>query len=138
MDNLLPCPICGDKLKIHGPEDWKPTRYDPDSGGDPYSASCDCGFHYSNGSYDYSEFILCLNRRAQPSEKPLTLDELRQMDGEPVWVERLWGAKIKKWIIASPNEYGLTQGVHEKSQFMAWKTYGVLWRALRSKPKEEV
>lgn len=76
-------------------------------------------------------------RRAQPSEKPLTLEELRGMDGEPVWVERLWGAKIKKWIIASPNEYGLTQGVHEKSQFMAWKTYGVLWRALRSRPKEE-
>lgn len=75
-EKLLPCPICGDKLKIHGPEDWKPTCYDPDSGGDPYSASCDCGFHYSNGSYDYSEFILCLNRRAQPDNAPLTFREL--------------------------------------------------------------
>lgn len=63
----LPCPICGDELKIHGPEDWHPTPYDPDSGGDPYSAFCDCGFQYSNGSYDYSEFVLCLNRRAQPA-----------------------------------------------------------------------
>src|SRR5574344_1734135 len=60
----LPCPICGDELKIHGPEDWHPTPYDPDSGGDPYNAVCDCGFRYSNGSYDYAEFIACLNRRA--------------------------------------------------------------------------
>ena len=70
MSELKKCPICGAELKVHGPEDWKPTRYDPDSGGDPYSASCDCGFHYSNGSYDYSEFILCLNRRAQPENEP--------------------------------------------------------------------
>lgn len=67
----LPCPICGDELKIHGPEDWHPTPYDPDSGGDPYNAVCDCGFQYSNGSYDYAEFIACLNRRAQPANEPL-------------------------------------------------------------------
>lgn len=67
---LLPRPICGDKLKIHGPEDRKPTYSDPDSGGDPYSAFCDCGFQYSNGSCDYSEFVLCLNRRAQTENKP--------------------------------------------------------------------
>lgn len=32
------------------------------------------------------EAIAAWNRRAQQENKPLTLDELRQMDGEPVWV----------------------------------------------------
>ena len=27
------------------------------------------------------------NRRAQPDNEPLTLDELRGMDGEPVWLK---------------------------------------------------
>ena len=33
---LAPC-MCGRTPKEHGPEDWKPTFYDPDSGGDPVS-----------------------------------------------------------------------------------------------------
>ena len=65
-----PCPICGAELKIYGPEDWRPTFNDPDSGGEPYNAVCDCGFKYSNMSYDYTEFIACLNRRAQPVNEP--------------------------------------------------------------------
>lgn len=75
----LPCPICGDELKIRGPEDWHPTPHDPDSGGDPYNAVCDCGFQYSNGSYDYAEFIACLNRRAQSANEPL-----EQMKAQPI------------------------------------------------------
>ena len=35
MSELKPCPICGGTLKIYSPEDWKPTFYDFDSGGDP-------------------------------------------------------------------------------------------------------
>lgn len=86
MDELKTCPICGSKLTIHGPEDWKPTFYDPDSGGDPYNAVCDCGFQFSIGYCEYDEFIKALNRRPAPENKPLTLDELREMDGEPVKV----------------------------------------------------
>ena len=74
-----PCPICGAELKIYGPEDWEPSFYDPDSGGDPYEANCDCGFSFSTDTYDYAEFVAALNRRAQPANEPLTLDELRKM-----------------------------------------------------------
>lgn len=87
MDELKTCPICGSKLTIHGPEDWKPTFYDPDSGGDPYNAVCDCGFQFSIGYCEYDEFIKALNRRPAPENKPLTLEQLRQMDGEPIWFD---------------------------------------------------
>ena len=66
-----PCPICGAELKIYGPEDWEPSFYDPDSGGDPYEANCDCGFSFSTGTYDYAEFVAALNRRAQLANVPL-------------------------------------------------------------------
>lgn len=62
---IKPCPICGGKLQVHGPEDWKPSFYDPDSGGDPYSAVCDCGFHFQSNHYDFEEFAKALNRRTE-------------------------------------------------------------------------
>lgn len=41
----------------------------------------------STGYYDSAEKANeAWNRRAQPENEPLTLDELRQMDGEPVWI----------------------------------------------------
>ena len=65
-----PCPICGAELKIYGPEDRSPTFYDPDSGGDPYAANCDCGFSFQRNDYDYAVFFAALNRRAQPDQLP--------------------------------------------------------------------
>lgn len=87
MSELKKCPLCGAELKVYGPEDWKPTFYDPDSGGDPYTAVCDCGFNFHTNHYDYAEFVKAVNRRAQPENKPLTLDELLQLDGEPVYYD---------------------------------------------------
>ena len=75
MNELKPCPICGATLKIYSPEDWEPSFYDPDSGGDPYEANCDCGFSFSTGTYDYAEFVAALNRRAQLANDPLTLKQ---------------------------------------------------------------
>lgn len=72
MDKLRECPMCGSELKVHGPEDWKPTYSDPDSGGDPYSAHCDCGFEFSVGHCDWSEFVKACNRRPEPENKPLS------------------------------------------------------------------
>lgn len=71
MSELKNCPICGAELKVHGPENWTPTFYDPDSGGDPHEAHCDCGFRFSTGTFDYAEFVAALNRRAQPENEPI-------------------------------------------------------------------
>jgi len=92
-----PCPICGAALKIYRPEDWNPSFCDPDSGGDPYNAVCDCGFSFSTGTYDYAAFVSALNRRAEPANDPLTLEQLRKMHGEPVWVVPNRG--IAKWYL---------------------------------------
>lgn len=61
--DLKPCPFCGGEVNVYGPEDWHPTFYDPDSGGDPVSMCCDCGLTFSIGSYDYQETYDAWNRR---------------------------------------------------------------------------
>lgn len=141
MNNLLPCPFCGGEAVAFK------DNYDKCG---VYCSCCnmilgvalECGTELKDGwraEFETpEEAISAWNRRAQPSEKPLTLDELRGMDGEPVYVIRVSGAKIKMWVIACPNEYGLTQDRNAESQLMAWSTYGRVWLAFRSKPKEEV
>jgi hypothetical protein len=52
MDELKSCPLCGEKAEvIGGEENWRPSFYDPDSGGDPYHIQCTkCG---CSGGYHY-------------------------------------------------------------------------------------
>lgn len=73
---------------------------------------------------------------------PLTLDELRQMDGEPVFladlvhksdptVADLWGG----WIVfTNHNQNGFIQ---RGGGFFSNYWYGKSWLAYRSKPKED-
>lgn len=139
MDELKTCPICGSKLTIHGPEDWKPTFYDPDSGGDPYNAVCDCGFQFSIGYCEYDEFIKALNRRPAPENKPLTLDQLRQMDDEPVWVCGIPGHEIKwtpGWRIIDGNRVALRQW-NDAVMYLYFADYGRTWLAYARKPEQE-
>ena len=79
------------------------------------------------------EVIELINRRAQPENKPLSLDELRQMDGEIVYC-----IPLNDW--AKVTKYGLL--FFGTEDYRSWReiedSYGVLWWALRSKPKEEV
>lgn len=61
---------------------------------------------------------------------PLTLEELRQMDGEPVWVECLTNPKCSCW------------GYHDEDGFNSYcayfddDEYGKVWLAYRRKPEE--
>lgn len=73
---LLAC-MCGRTPKEHGPEDWKPTFYAPDSGGDPVSIECECGIDFSIGSYDYYETRLAWNTRASI----LSAEEMEMIEG---------------------------------------------------------
>ena len=75
---LVPC-MCGRTPKEHGPEDWKPTFYDPDSGGDPVSIECECGIGFSIWSYDYYETRLAWNTRAPI----LSAEEMERLEAQP-------------------------------------------------------
>lgn len=64
MQHLKPCPFCGKSVEVHGgSEDWKPSFSDPDSGGNSYFVACDCGLHFSSGSYELTDFANKWNKR---------------------------------------------------------------------------
>lgn len=66
---LKSCPICGNKTEIHGgPEEWKPTMTDPDSGGTPYYIKCKCGIHFETGTHEYEELLKAWNTRIDERE----------------------------------------------------------------------
>ena len=72
---LLSCPICGKEIDeekdMYIPErDWKPTFYDPDSGGDPMEIHCECGLQFCVGYVDWEDFAKAWNTR-KPVEKVL-------------------------------------------------------------------
>ena len=64
--------------------------------------------------------------------KALTLDELRQMDGEPVWVQSPGVPEYGRWAIV--------EGVGENCLFLhddfTCHDYGKTWLAYRKKSKE--
>ncbi len=90
--------------------------------------------------------IAALHAQAEAERNnPLTLDELRQMDGEPVYIASDkrgagycivdWhGAKENKWVYFSRT--GTAEGMSAKAVFA--KDYGVTWLAYRRKPKGEL
>ena len=67
------------------------------------------------------------------SDKALTLDELRQMDGEPVWVQSPGVPEYGRWAIV--------EGVGENCLFLrddfTCHDYGKTWLAYRHKPEED-
>ena len=65
--------------------------------------------------------------------EPLTLDELRKMDGEPVWVQSPGVPEYGRWAIV--------EGVEENCLFLrddfTCHDYGKTWLAYRQKPEEK-
>lgn len=61
---------------------------------------------------------------------PLAVEELRQMSGEPVWVQKLDGDK-SFWMLAYPDV------VSNRLGWLDYRDYGKCWTAYRRNPKEE-
>lgn len=79
---------------------------------------------------------------AQPENKPLTLDELREMDGEPVWLEtgevsigeQIFGCwEILEQVTATPV---LAFWFTRRKAGLTNINYGKTWLAYRYKPEE--
>lgn len=95
---LKPCPFCGSKdvsiksVLPPGGGGW---------GGPPwYEVTCN-SCHTDIDFHSLSEIntLLKWNSRAEPPNDPLTLDELRDMDGEPVWVENIKNPNESMWAL---------------------------------------
>ena len=72
---------------------------------------------------------------AKPNE-PLTLEQLRQMDGEPVWVVPIGKCKwaTRQWCVLAADE-ALIPGVDH--WWWSFEDYGETWIAYRRPPERE-
>lgn len=91
-----------------------------------------CGVH---GCAIINEAAARLESIAEPPNDPLTLDELREMDGEPVWIERVGDNSHidSNWAFVI-RENCLCKTADRCVAF--FELYGKAWLAYRRKPEE--
>lgn len=128
---LKPCPFCGSENVIFvngliGPGMW---------------VSCNDCAAIGPTCQTKEEAESAWNRRYEPPNEPLTLDELREMDVEPVW--RV-SCPLAEWNIihsCHPNDVVgggviMTRRTAEKRTY-PYDGYGKTWFAYRRRPEEE-
>ena len=130
-EELKPCPFCGGEARIDN------------EGTDFYAIFCDkCGTLTSfakDSNFDGSDFytkeqvISAWNRRAQQPNEPLTVEELKSMQSEPVWVKSLLDGTVKGAVINNTHAaaYVLWCGV----RYDTFDNYGKSWLAYRRPPE---
>ena len=74
-------------------------------------------------------------REATKKVEPLTLEELRQMDGEPVYSVEITGRE--EWLFRRDGGFADMYGEFTSDDFMVWDNYGKLWWCYRRKPEED-
>lgn len=74
-----------------------------------------------------------------PPNDPLTLEQLREMGGQAVWVSPINGESLAQWMLVSgytrKEIYLIAPSCHI-IQGYARKSYGKTWLAYRRKPEE--
>ena len=69
-----------------------------------------------------------------PPNTPLTLEELREMDGEPVWIIPMRGSGgFRTWMLVDA-EYELCREAH--GEMAVFENCGKTWLAYRRRPEE--
>ena len=93
MTTLNPCPFCGGESLLR-------ERYINGAANTKhYIRECrHCKATFANWYRSIKKANEAWNRRAQPDNEPLTLEQLRNMDGEPVWLKDGIG---EGWFLAS-------------------------------------
>ena len=66
--------------------------------------------------------------------EPLTMDELRKMDGEPVYCVEITGRE--EWLFRRGGGFADMYGEFTSDDFMSWDNYGKLWWCYSQKPEE--
>jgi hypothetical protein len=80
MSELKPCPFCGEKARTI-PLIGNNTSFGVECSNEDCPAN-----HINQTWYTLSDAVSAWNRRYQEPNEPLTLEQLRKMDGEPVWI----------------------------------------------------
>ena len=73
-------------------------------------------------------------REVTKKVEPLTLDELRQMDGGPVYCVEITGRE--EWLFRRDGGFADMYGEFTSDDFMVFDNYGKLWWCYRQKPEE--
>ena len=111
---LLPCPFCGGtpilELFNDGFFDYARIR------------CCRVMFDWC-GDETGEQAIAAWNRRAQSKNKPLTLDELRQMDGEAVWA--VDGSGNQAWVLIDVDSEHRPNGIDKETGLWDGDFYGM-------------
>lgn len=93
-----------------------------------------CHKPVKSGIVIHSECMEMLQKAQQVDDKPLTIEELRRMVGEPVWVE---SPGVREY-----GRYGIVAGVDTESMELYLESdftcsdYGKTWVAYRRKPND--
>ena len=66
--------------------------------------------------------------------EPLTLDEMRKMDGEPVYCVEITGRE--EWLFRRDGGFADMYGEFTSDDFMVWDNYGKLWWCYRQNPED--
>ncbi len=91
---------------------------------------------YSTGRTDgfYEGVRYVFDKIAEQSNEPLTLEELREMDGEPVWIVPMRGSGgFCTWMLVDA-EYELCREVH--GEMAVFENCGKTWLAYRCRLEE--
>lgn len=91
---------------------------------------------YSTGRTDgfYEGVRYVFDKIAEQSNEPLTLEELRGMDGEPVWVEFPKCPEASGWMLISASRHCVYNGLLGDCDF---ENCGRTWLAYRRRLEEE-
>ena len=73
-------------------------------------------------------------REVTKKVEPLTMDDLRKMDGEPVYSVEITGRE--EWLFRRDGGFVDMYGEFTSDDFMVWDNYGKLWWCYRQKPEE--
>ena len=73
-------------------------------------------------------------REVTKKAEPLTLDELQNMDGEPVYCVEITGRE--EWMFRRDGGFADMYGEWTSDDFMVFDNYGKLWWCYRQKPEE--
>ncbi len=119
---LKPCPFCGGKAEMFSLKYMANEHF-------VRCSQCDSSTH---GQKTKEEAMEIWNRRYEPPNEPLTLDELRQMDGEPVWTEK-FGWQVCYGLENCDGIFSMRTG---SNSHIPMQTYGLEWLAYRRRPEE--